>query len=1058
MKFAIVLCVSWVSAHTWAQPREDVGARDEFRREAVQFFRQADLHRGTRSSLERRDFGRQRRIRQRRFAGELEHQLRIEHHERERAIIRFERFVREYPANPQHTPDAMFRLGELYYQRSELQDEPDYTPSLELYERLLRDFPQYTRAGAVLYLIGYMRYAMGEEDAAKRAWLRTVCTDTSVITATTRYASCQTRSSPFVDETWLRLGELHFDDFAQPDALDWAISAYERVSRTSRHAMVAQYKIGWSHYRANRYPEAIRAFARVVDQPSESVLRNEALQYMAISFAYDDWNENQVPDPSEQLPTALERISDPSLLPQDRPWTAEVFVELGQVLFDEAKYDEAIRIWRVFLRRWPDHAQAPDVLHRIAQAHERRADTDAAQRVRGELARFDLDHWAEHQNDLQVMRHAEERVERTILELAIDAHQRAQAERRRAVQETSTEHLEIAKQHYHTAAAGYREYLRRYPNSPHAYELSYNLADAYFWSESYEDAEQAYARVRDSFADDRYHADAARGVVESLRRQLDPTQVPQEPEVIGREVQTRALPALVQRLFTARETYLHSVRAHEDTESLRDAYAYNNATLLYAYGQWDEARERLTALFESLCQVDELGHVAWDLLYAMAARRNDVNEAQRLDTRLREGACSFGPRRRPTHVDVMPFRRATVMFERAVRATVDQDSLYELAAELFIETVNNNPDHPSAPLGLEYAAMALERTGRFDSARQLYVRIVDTVSPRQATDATEQERNDQIVSNALFRTAYLANRTLEYDVAVRHYAMLVDAPRFASSQNSEIQRRRSDALHNLAVLYELRDERALAQRYYRRLANDPDPDNARVGAFKTARLEDSPRDAVRAYRSFVASYMNDRAASELILQALWRIAETEQQASAYREVVSAYGRLGISPGSAASGFAAQAQMHLAEHDARSPRIRPAHLRTDLQRAFAATRARIANFDRVHAYRRPLWTVRALVAQGQQYDALSRAIMSVRVRGSLVAIQNNAEDETRCESRKYYLQALELARQANVDDVEVQHASRQLAVTASCPNEPTVPRRAPRGMQLIARHAPPPLAR
>jgi TolA-binding protein len=40
----------------------------------------------------------------------------LERNEREAAIVRFEEFLGRYPDDAQYTPDAMFRLAELYYE------------------------------------------------------------------------------------------------------------------------------------------------------------------------------------------------------------------------------------------------------------------------------------------------------------------------------------------------------------------------------------------------------------------------------------------------------------------------------------------------------------------------------------------------------------------------------------------------------------------------------------------------------------------------------------------------------------------------------------------------------------------------------------------------------------------------------------------------------------------------------------------------------------------------------------------------------------------------------
>src|SRR5262249_11300763 len=158
-------------------------------------------------------------------------------------------------------------------------------------------------------------------------------------------------------EVWLRIGEYHFDNDFTTHGLDRAISAYSRVltNPTDRNYNLALYKIAWSYYRASKYPDALRAFEQLVQWSDDeqrrtghagTELRQEAIQYIGLTFAYDDWNENQVPDPQEGQPTGFTRVQDPSLLPQDRQWTYEVYNQLAQVYFDEAKFYEAIEVWK----------------------------------------------------------------------------------------------------------------------------------------------------------------------------------------------------------------------------------------------------------------------------------------------------------------------------------------------------------------------------------------------------------------------------------------------------------------------------------------------------------------------------------------------------------------------------------------------------------------------------------------------------------------------------------------------------------------------------------------
>src|SRR5690606_2604052 len=118
---------------------------------------------------------------------------------RESAIRKFERFIQRYPYSPEYTPDAMFRLGELYFERSarayhrsfesthlasESEDDdvegslfglPDFRATVSLYRTLLERFPDYERLDGVYYLIGYCLNEMGRTSEAIEAWLALVC-------------------------------------------------------------------------------------------------------------------------------------------------------------------------------------------------------------------------------------------------------------------------------------------------------------------------------------------------------------------------------------------------------------------------------------------------------------------------------------------------------------------------------------------------------------------------------------------------------------------------------------------------------------------------------------------------------------------------------------------------------------------------------------------------------------------------------------------------------------------------------------------------------------------
>lgn len=1074
--------------------------------EVDRFTKSGETFGSTVNSLVRREYLQQRRERDRWYGEQLEVEERALNEARSSSIRVFEEFIRRYPDHPKYTPDAMFRLGELYFERSavefqKLYDEaqsarqagdltaednlpasPDFTPTVTLYKALSRQFPGYERSDGVYYLIGYTLNEMGRPDEALAAWLALVCANRyaydpdwrpppadATLAAQARYPSLTLGGRPlgasvggkfldpyekclpiapearFVSETWFRIGEHHFDDFGGQNALDLSIAAYRRIlaNPEDRNYNLALYKVAWAYYRASRYPQAIQNFGKLVQWSDDtqretgkagSELRPEAIEYLGIAFAYDDWNENQIPDPAEGLSTGIERIQDASLLPQQRPWTPEVYFQLGQVYFDEAKYPEAIAAWRLAIAKWPNHRRIPETLNDIAVAYQMHNEFENAIAARSELTGYvqgspwwnaNMDHPAEQRN-------AEQLAENALIVTAIHHHQLAQRLRQQCVQERNVKLCRQSQAEYGLAATAYRGYLERYPNNPQGYELHYNLADALYWSKDYEQAATEYAEVRDSNVDDSYLAESARRVVESLKRIADRDveegrlvirDEPPPPTGDPPTVQPVAMPETVQRLARAREIYLARVSPRRDTEGVRAAYDYNNALLLYSYGYWPQAEGRFTRIYEDRCagpEADATGQIAWENLRAMAMAKQDSEEIRRLATDIQERGCTFSAQaeridcskpanrdkpicRAGEDLNALVYQEALDVYKRAATATGnEQRILYEQSASMLLAAVNANPADRQAPLALEYAALALEATNRFDSAAQLYQRIIDEVGPRQAADAEEQKSLDAILANAHFKLAYTASRNFDFDRAVENYRVLADSQRFATSTDAEVQTKRADGLVNSAVLLERLQRYPEATKYYRRVYDAvDDPETKRNALYRIAEMAYQQRrypQAISGMREFIDVYGNDGQAGELVVQAYWRIAQSWQargRSKDYRaaldDVTAAYQRSGQPAGSIAAGYAAEARFILVDGrlagfekfaiQPGKPKTVEAYINAIKKQISSGSREAqsIADgYEPVFSYRRPRWTIASYVRQGRAYEILARAILNTPV--------------------------------------------------------------------------------
>jgi cellulose synthase operon protein C len=434
--------------------------------------------------------------------GKYEPQITLnEKEERDRrmdAIAMFEAFLRKYPSDVRWTPDAMFRLAELYYEKSSdefliaqeayqkaldsptpPQGEPpraEYTNTVSLYRRMLVDFPNYRLLDAAYYLLGFCLQEMGQEAEGRQALLALTCANKykpldpptpsqpppepeadrsgrgaarPAARAAARpaasadiYNACQPvrKGSKFLPEAWTRIGEMHFDNAELPQA----ISAYAQVLqfKDSSYYDKALYKLAWSYYRDNHFVEAIREFDRLVkwadDKKSSGDKFGSDLRPEAIQYLGVSFSE---PDwNGDTVPdgeTGLQRADAFYRGREKEPHVREVYQRLGEIYFDATQYPEAIAVFKTLLTKWPYYSDAPKIQDRIVQAYERDRNMVAAAKERELLGRLYVkgtDWYRENRNNPDALLAAQQLSEDALLNAATNVHAAAQACRSRAVE------------------------------------------------------------------------------------------------------------------------------------------------------------------------------------------------------------------------------------------------------------------------------------------------------------------------------------------------------------------------------------------------------------------------------------------------------------------------------------------------------------------------------------------------------------------------------------------------------------------------------------------------
>ena len=310
-----------------------------------------------------------------------------------------------------------------------------------------------------------------------------------------------------------------------------AVWDYNRAASAYTHSMqfkkpplygVALYKYAWTLFKQQRYESAVREFVHLLNYTDEQEkltgdpgadFRQEAYTYIAGSLDNFDFvgpgpDEPYIarPDildtaksPAEaeaKLRIAIDRVQDPRIIPQDKPWTIEIYKALALEFRDHQPVQERARRLPAHARQVADgpvgarHAERD----RRGLRPARRADEgrrpsarDYERKVleaRTALAEVHRRHALGRREQGQPRRAAARRGARAHGPEGRGGHAHAQraggarAGRSDRRSEGEAAPHDYALQEYKLAALGWLGYLKQDENAPDAYKSRYFYADA----------------------------------------------------------------------------------------------------------------------------------------------------------------------------------------------------------------------------------------------------------------------------------------------------------------------------------------------------------------------------------------------------------------------------------------------------------------------------------------------------------------------------------------------------------------------------------------------------
>ena len=576
----------------------------------------------------------------------------------------------------------------------------------------------------------------------------------------------------YVAEVWWRMGDWEFDQLDLAGGVveyePFAVWDYNRAASAYTHSMqfkrpplygVALYKYAWTLFKQQRYEQAVHEFVHLLNYTDEQQrltgdpgadFRQEAFTYIAGSLDNFDFTGPGPEDPfvarpdildtarspaeaESKLRVALERVQDSRIIPQDQPWTIEIYKALALEFRAINQYKNALAVYELMLAKWPMDPSAPDAQNAVAEVYdllarqtkvgdERREYERKVLEARTGLARYIGDApWVDANKDNPVALQRAEELVRTGLKGAAITHTRnGQAALEQADQTGDPKEklrlTNFALQEYKLAAIGWLGYLKQDENAPDSYKSRYFYADALhnqvrlevalhqFDPRQYAEpsspeiggAKQAAIDVRDSDEDDQFIDNAGLFVVDlaDVDRDLgfqrwtesggtQGVEVRKGPKLEGQvvgdqQVVIDEIPDVIMKSMQARDEYIQRVPPERDKQNHSIDYAFYGAEQFYLYGHFREAKARFLPIYEQHCNgSDPLGYEAWKRLIVMSNMEKDDARSRELALAEQKHSCAVDPKQkdeeRKGFVDVIlqnaAFADANRVFEQAKAAS-----------------------------------------------------------------------------------------------------------------------------------------------------------------------------------------------------------------------------------------------------------------------------------------------------------------------------------------------------------------------------------------------------
>ena len=731
-------------------------------------------------------------------------------------VALLEKFIVNHPAHETFTPDAMFRLADLYIDLSDEELEArmvaqeqtgaptpdggmiaDYSRSIALWENILAKFPSYRQTPSTLYLAAYYGKAK-DERRSLQLFLALACANQfkwndPPSKAPTRqealkrieqkslrdpYSTCTPYPNAdleLVRHAWVRgIADYHF---TIPGEIDEAIASYLKVANGGNDSKLyaeSMYKLAWSYYKRDKLFDSIKKFDESVKLYDQVVanggtpaleLRDESLQYISVAFT-DPWEGEANSDAVRSFARAKEFYKGR----ENEPHVRDVWVALGKAFSDLQAWDQAVDAYRLAIGPpWELNPKNPVVHQEIVNVFELKGDKFAADAAAAELAtRYapGTPWYAANEKDREAMENQRRIAERALYAATRNTHSAATEMRKEwdASAKKDPQEKQDYLAMYAKAVELYRTFITTYPESDYIYEFTFLQGEALYWSERYPDAIIAYSWVRDHRdMGTAYYIDAARSILQSYEAEvakqvaagaLAPLKVPTIADLRASQVNGTWTAQPIPDLYIKLRSEYETYQNVVQDPKAAPGQGINAALISLAYLHVDDALQRFATVMEKFCGNPEAVKAKDGILAIYEAQANfDAIEA----TNKKFIAQKCGD---ANSIKLAVAQNRSLNFSRAAELFAKQQ--YAPAAEAFYRYYKTAPkDDADLPVALYDAAVSYKLADKPKTAIALFKEF--TAKPEKLF------RESSYYIDAMRLTAVSYQQAFDYDNAVKTY-------------------------------------------------------------------------------------------------------------------------------------------------------------------------------------------------------------------------------------------------------------------------------------------------